>query len=1006
MHSNESAVASGAVLLQQLGRLIVRSRSGSPTTLTRRHKLSPSTSKQIVTQPKADTSEPLPGIEAQLDDHVHALWNDQIPICIDVLLAPECQDCYSSMCRPGDKLRQRGLLLERWAVAITNKNPENASVISPHWLLSAVRSQLHFSQLCAWRATLHSEDRPAERRRKLSRESCNFKKIEANCDETELEERKLNIIYSIKLPGETSPDFSRPPTDHTFPLADIGTDLYLKVSLESLPRLDEIPHVKCTCKRRPSVDDEELVGKLNDLTLGPRKYPSDAINSNVGVGGRRLSTEYLYSSCDKKLLDDRMLTPCSESGKHKCSCDDESDDKKQETKTSDERRLKEIAKYKRRLRKESKLKKLCDSTSSDGEAKKETHTSIPILQAARFDRFRAIGRYRNQTYLTLPASRIESRSPFVEPVSVPPFEFKRTSTIGTQTDDIQCQCGNAVEMKCPGCLDRGMVRSEGSYDLALIENGTRRKYEEDERSLKKLKCDINSDISSDKCDEVIKRPKLRRFFPIVDRIERVINDRVHNNDIAELNLRDDDTAFSVKPEPKRQKTYSINEDYVCFEKCDYGSIDKCDMESPKDEDPFKFPDHPESNSSNGEVGGGDDRKYKPFENVADNNLDIEKTGQGTQSDADRKGQENQIPSPTEMDRFRWRFDSAASMVFHTKTGLPLTSSPAPLRRGNNCFDFDDSINGVSGITSALFHPISPPSPAAVSPVSPTRPRAPHPRTQRPAPLDTPQRKKTPATKLRIGTSTGLLGSFEESALKGRLEPVATVHGFTAELGASGAFCPPHRRLPVTVFFYAPGGTNAPYMGHINLGPGGYRVARSGTIQVSLFNPHGTLVKMFVVLYDLTNMPPLARTFLRQRTLYMPAGADPPKTHDMHKWLRYLIHLRFMTSKSGKLYLHTDIRILVSRKADVDTATAHSALFKPIPTNHDNKAVASANQSAERQTDQSQNGISNRTPNRVFGGCSDFDSEVKREIGYENQNSVSYELRSFTYAPENPRYSPR
>lgn len=55
------------------------------------------------------------------------------------------------------------------------------------------------------------------------------------------------------------------------------------------------------------------------------------------------------------------------------------------------------------------------------------------------------------------------------------------------------------------------------------------------------------------------------------------------------------------------------------------------------------------------------------------------------------------------------------------------------------------------------------------------------------------------------------GSFEESALKGRLEPVATVHGFTASLGASGAFCPAHRRLPVTVFFYAPGGTNAPYM---------------------------------------------------------------------------------------------------------------------------------------------------------------------------------------------------
>lgn len=56
-----------------------------------------------------------------------------------------------------------------------------------------------------------------------------------------------------------------------------------------------------------------------------------------------------------------------------------------------------------------------------------------------------------------------------------------------------------------------------------------------------------------------------------------------------------------------------------------------------------------------------------------------------------------VPSVSEMDRFRWRLDSAASMVFHSRTGLPLTSSPAPLRRGKSCFDFDSSINSVSGI---------------------------------------------------------------------------------------------------------------------------------------------------------------------------------------------------------------------------------------------------------------------------------------------------------------------
>lgn len=69
------------------------------------------------------------------------------------------------------------------------------------------------------------------------------------------------------------------------------------------------------------------------------KYPSDSINSNIGTSTRRLSivsnpgsTEYLFTSTEKtektdpeKLLDDRMHTPCSENGKHKCNCDDESD---------------------------------------------------------------------------------------------------------------------------------------------------------------------------------------------------------------------------------------------------------------------------------------------------------------------------------------------------------------------------------------------------------------------------------------------------------------------------------------------------------------------------------------------------------------------------------------------------------------------------------------------------------------------------------------------------------
>ena len=64
----------------------------------------------------------------------------------------------------------------------------------------------------------------------------------------------------------------------------------------------------------------------------------------------------------------------------------------------------------------------------------------------------------------------------------------------------------------------------------------------------------------------------------------------------------------------------------------------------------------------------------------------------------------------------------------------------------------------------------------------------------------------------------------------------------------------------------------------------------GTIQVTLFNPLGTVVKMFVVMYDLSDMPPNSQTFLRQRTLYMPS--EGVNEADLQKWLRYLVHLRY------------------------------------------------------------------------------------------------------------------
>ncbi len=69
---------------------------------------------------------------------------------------------------------------------------------------------------------------------------------------------------------------------------------------------------------------------------------------------------------------------------------------------------------------------------------------------------------------------------------------------------------------------------------------------------------------------------------------------------------------------------------------------------------------------------------------------------------------------------------------------------------------------------------------------------------------------------------------QECLLNGRLEPMSTVEGFGAELGASGSFCPSHELLPVSVFFYNIGGfesdkSGSPYLAHLNLGAKGYKI---------------------------------------------------------------------------------------------------------------------------------------------------------------------------------------
>ena len=147
-------------------------------------------------------------------------------------------------------------------------------------------------------------------------------------------------------------------------------------------------------------------------------------------------------------------------------------------------------------------------------------------------------------------------------------------------------------------------------------------------------------------------------------------------------------------------------------------------------------------------------------------------------------EEDGVPSANKKNAFRKSFDSAASMVFQRRTGLPLTSSPAPMRRGIK-FDFDSGISTPKDIKRALFEPQSPEESECGSPKKKKR---------------DPRKLLSTSAPATI-SNNNLLCNFEESVLNGRLEPVSTVEGFTAEIGASGSFQPKHLTFPVTVFFY-------------------------------------------------------------------------------------------------------------------------------------------------------------------------------------------------------------
>ncbi|CAJ0565476.1 unnamed protein product, partial [Mesorhabditis spiculigera] len=167
------------------------------------------------------------------------------------------------------------------------------------------------------------------------------------------------------------------------------------------------------------------------------------------------------------------------------------------------------------------------------------------------------------------------------------------------------------------------------------------------------------------------------------------------------------------------------------------------------------------------------------------------------------------------------------------------------------------------------------------------------------------------------SSKSLLCNFEESALHGRLDPLAEVGGFICHLVVSNGPLPSvDLRLPVRACYFENDSDTAapsPYLGICSLesiSKRGIRIPPAGTLQVTLLNPQGTVVRIFVQRYDFTDMAPRSTTFLRQRTFFMKEG-------DKQKWLRYLVHFKIRSDKQGGIRLHSDLRMLFAPNNTID-----------------------------------------------------------------------------------------
>lgn len=137
--------------------------------------------------------------------------------------------------------------------------------------------------------------------------------------------------------------------------------------------------------------------------------------------------------------------------------------------------------------------------------------------------------------------------------------------------------------------------------------------------------------------------------------------------------------------------------------------------------------------------------------------------------------------------------------------------------------------------------------------------------------------------------------------------------------------------------------------HLDDPKGGYRIPPKGQLQVIIKNPNKTAVKLFLVPYDVSDIQPGQKTFLRQRSyssgpvIDMPLGqrrnlgTDRPEaslsySNDPHDRpvLRYLIHMHICCTSRGHIYLYGSIRVVFANRVPDEKEKLRNEIQLPEP----------------------------------------------------------------------------